>query len=307
MGAIRIGTRGSRLALWQAQYVAEKLRPLAGRRGVEVVEIVTAGDAVREVPLAQIGGEGLFTKEIQRALLDGRVDVAVHSLKDLPTVPAAGLDLAAVPVRGPAGDAFVSRRHRHFSALPRGATLATSSPRRRAQVLFRRPDLRLVDIRGNVETRLRKLDDQELDALILAEAGLERLGLGDAITEVLDPAWMLPAVGQGALGLECRAGDQPTLDLLKHLDDPGTRSAVTAERSLLRALGGGCQVPVGAASEVAGGNLRLRGVVVQPDGRRRVEGKVSGPSDAAEDLGRLLARDLLAQGAEELLDFAPKK
>src|SRR5262245_33986717 len=214
---LRIGTRGSPLALWQANHVAGLLRPLAASRGVELVEIQTAGDQVRDRPLAQIGGEGVFTKEIQRALLAGTVDLAVHSLKDLPTVPVEGLTLAAVPRRGPRCDAFISRRHRNFDSLPAGAVVATSSLRRRAQALHRRPDLRLVDIRGNVETRLRKLDEQDLDGLLLAQAGLERLGLGEAITEVLDPAWMLPAVGQGALGLECRADDRATLALVEPL------------------------------------------------------------------------------------------
>src|SRR5215831_19892741 len=217
MTPIRIGTRGSKLALWQANHVAERLRPLSAPRPVELVVIATAGDQVRDVPLAQIGGEGVFTKEIQRALLDGTVDVAVHSLKDLPTIPVDGLVLAAVPERGPTGDVFVSEKHRRFDDLPPGAVLATSSLRRRAQALFRRPDLRLIDIRGNVETRLRKLHESGLDGIILAQAGLERLGLGSAVTEVLDPAWMLPAVGQGALGLECRAADPGTRALVEPL------------------------------------------------------------------------------------------
>ncbi len=301
MTPIRIGTRGSKLALWQANHVADRLRPLAAPRPVELVVIATAGDQVRDVPLAQIGGEGVFTKEIQRALLDGTVDVAVHSLKDLPTIPVDGLVLAAVPERGPTGDVFVSERHRRFDDLPRGAVLATSSLRRRAQVLHRRPDLKLVDIRGNVETRLRKLREQGLDATILAEAGLLRLGLGTAITEVLDPAWMLPAVGQGALGLECRADDRETLALLGRLNDRPTRQAVLAERAMLRALGGGCQVPMGAVSRVSGGALALRGAVVRPDGARRVEAEQTGPADDAEGIGRRLAEVLLARGAGDLL------
>ncbi len=298
---LRIGTRGSPLALWQANHVAALLRPRAAPRAVELVEIQTAGDRIQDVALSRIGGDGVFTKEIQRALLADAVDVAVHSLKDLPTLPVEGLTLAAVPLRGPAGDVFVSRRHRRFDDLPPGATVATSSLRRRAQALHRRPDLRLVDVRGNVETRLRKLEAQGLDAIILAQAGLERLGLGAAVTEVLDPVWMLPAVGQGALGLECRAEDRDTLALLQPLNHGPTRQAVLAERSLLRALGGGCLLPIGAVTAVAGETLSLRGAVVQGDGTRRLEGQVSGAAADAEAVGRRLAEELLARGARELL------
>jgi hydroxymethylbilane synthase len=268
---------------------------------VELVEIQTAGDRIQDVALSQLGGVGVFTKEIQRALLANQVDVAVHSLKDLPTLAVEGLTLAAVPPRGPAGDGFVSRKHPGFDGLPRHAVVATSSLRRRAQCLHRRPDLRLVDMRGNVETRLRKLAEQDLDGLILAQAGLQRLGLGAAITEVLDPAWFLPAVGQGALGLECRSGDPGTLGLLRQVNDLPTQQAVLAERALLWALGGGCLVPIGAAAAVSGGALTLRGAVLSPDGARRVDGAVTGPAAGAEDLGRRLASDLLARGARELL------
>jgi hydroxymethylbilane synthase len=298
---LRIGTRGSRLALWQADHVAALLGPLAAPRPVELVEIQTAGDRIQDVALSQLGGVGVFTKEIQRALLANQVDVAVHSLKDLPTLAVEGLTLAAVPPRGPAGDVFVSRKHPGFDSLPRHAVVATSSLRRRAQCLHRRPDLHLVDMRGNVETRLRKLAEQDLDGLILAQAGLQRLGLGAAITEVLDPAWFLPAVGQGALGLECRSGDPGTLGLLRQVNDLPTQQAVLAERALLWALGGGCLVPIGAAAVVAGGALTLRGAVLSPDGARRVDGAVTGPAAGAEDLGRRLAGDLLARGARELL------
>jgi hydroxymethylbilane synthase len=266
-----------------------------------LVVIQTAGDRVRDVPLNQIGGDGVFTKEIQRALLDQAVDLAVHSLKDLPTTFVEGLVLAAVPERGPAGDVFVSRRHRRFADLPNGAVVATSSIRRRAQVLHRRPDLRLVNIRGNVETRLRKLDEQELDAVILAEAGLARLGLGSAVTEILDPAWMLPAVGQGALGLECRADDAEVLALVRQVNDAPSWYAVQAERALLRALGGGCQVPIGAATMVRGEELTLHGAVIKPDGTRRIEARQAGPPRAGEDLGRRLAEELFRRGAGELL------
>lgn len=298
---LRIGTRGSRLALWQANHVADLLRPWAGHRPIELVEIQTAGDQVRDVPLSALGGHGAFTKEIQRALLADAVDVAVHSLKDLPTQPTDGLVLAGVPERGPTGDVFVSHRHRVFDELPSGAVVATGSLRRRAQALHRRPDLRIVDIRGNVETRLRKLDEQEPDALILAQAGLERLGLAETITEVLNPTWMLPAVGQGALGLECRVEDQATRDLVQRLNDPPTFHAVLAERAFLRTLQGGCQVPIGALGVVTGETLTLRGAVLAPDGGRRVEGATRGISAGAEELGRDLAMELLARGAGELL------
>jgi hydroxymethylbilane synthase len=301
MSSLRIGTRGSRLALWQANYVANRLRAIAGNRSIELVEIQTSGDEVRDVPLAQIGGEGVFTKEIQRALLEGSVDVAVHSLKDLPTIVVAGLTLCAVPPRGATGDVFVSQKYRRFDDLPPGATLATSSLRRRAQALSRRQDLRLTDIRGNVETRLRKLREQGLDGLILAQAGLERLELADAITEVLDPAWMLPAVGQGALGLECRSADAETQKLVEQLNDQPTRQAVLAERAMLRALGGGCQVPIGAATLVSSDQLKLRGVVLAPDGPQRIEAQIEGKIDRAEALGEQLAQDLLARGARQLL------
>ena len=298
MALLRIGTRGSRLALWQANHVASLLRPLAGSRDVQIVEVQTAGDHIRAAPLPEIGGEGVFTKEIQRALLASTIDIAVHSLKDLPTTPVDGLLLSAVPERGPAQDVFMSGRHKSFDGLPRGAVLATSSPRRRAQALHRRPDLRLADIRGNVETRLRKLAEQQLDGLILAQAGLDRLGLSETITEIL--TWMLPAVGQGALGLECRSDDQATKDLLRRLDHPATRTAVLAERALLSALGGGCQVPIGVRSEIAGGMISLQAVVLSTDGKRRVSGQATGPDADPENLGKGLASELLADGAGEL-------
>jgi hydroxymethylbilane synthase len=298
---LRIGTRGSPLALWQAHFVADRLHATNSSLSVELVEIQTVGDQVRDVPLAQIGGEGVFTKAIQQALLENRVDVAVHSLKDLPTFAVAGLVLASVPSRGPVGDAFVSLRHKSFASLPSGAVVATSSLRRRAQILHRRPDLKLIDIRGNVETRLRKLREDNLDALILAQAGLERLGLASAITEVLDASWMLPAVGQGALGLECREADGVTRTLLQALDHHSTHQAVLAERAMLRGLGGGCQVPIGAATTIAGQTLTLRGVVLPPDGSRCIAGQAAGPLNEAEDLGSELARELLVRGAREVL------
>jgi hydroxymethylbilane synthase len=268
---------------------------------VQLVEIETLGDRVRDRALSQLGGDGVFTKEIQRALLAQAVDVAVHSLKDLPTAPVPGLVLAAVPPRGPTGDVFVSHRHPCFDDLPLGAVVGTSSLRRRAQALHRRPDLRLVDLRGNIETRLRKLVDEDLGAIVLAQAGLERLGLEKHIKEILDPQWMLPAVGQGALGLECRAEDGVTLALLSSVDDRSTHLAVLAERALLRGLGGGCLVPMGAWAAASADHLELRGAVLSPDGARRVAAQTSGPAAEAEVLGQRLAQMLLAKGARALL------
>jgi hydroxymethylbilane synthase len=268
---------------------------------IELVEIQTAGDQIRDVPLVQLGGEGAFTKAIQQALLEERVDLAVHSLKDLPTFVVPGLELVAVPERGPTGDALVSLKHRSFDTLPAGAVVASSSLRRKAQLLHRRPDLKLVDIRGNVETRLRKLAEQNLDATILAQAGLVRLQLADRITEVLDDAWIFPAVGQGALGLECRQNDATTRALLKRIDHPATHAAVLAERAMLRGLGGGCHVPIGAKTRLADGLLHLRGTVLSPDGSRRIEAEIAGLISQAETLGDELARTLRGQGAEELL------
>jgi hydroxymethylbilane synthase len=301
MNPLRIGTRGSPLALWQAHHVAELLRPLAAPRAVELIEIETSGDRIRDKALTQIGGDGAFTKEIQHALLSELVDVAVHSLKDLPTTHIPGLILAAVPERGPSGDVFVSNKYQRFDDLPAGAVIGTSSLRRRSQALHRRPDLQLVNLRGNVETRLRKLDEMRLDAIILAEAGLRRLRLESAITELLDPQWMLPAIGQGAMGLECRAEDSNTRSLLSVLNHAPTQRAVMAERAMLRGLGGGCLVPIGARSEILGERLRLCGVVLSPDGKQRVAAENEGVADDAELVGQQLAELLLSTGAKDLL------
>jgi len=301
MSPLRIGTRGSRLALWQANFVADLLRRVAAPRPVQIVEIQTAGDQAQDQPLKEIGGEGLFTKEIQRAVLAGKADVAVHSLKDLPTLAVESLVLAAVPPRGPVLDVMVSQRHKSFDDLPKGAAIATSSPRRRAQSLHRRPDLRVVEIRGNVETRLKKLVEENLDALILAIAGLERLGLDQKF--FIEPLeWMLPAVGQGALGLECRADDATTRDLLQKLEDRPTRQAVDAERALLRALGGGCQVPIGVCTSMQQDTLRLRGVVLSPDGKQRLEAEGAANAMDSESLGSSVAQILLSKGAQQLLN-----
>ncbi|HEX3152086.1 MAG TPA: hydroxymethylbilane synthase [Gemmataceae bacterium] len=302
MTPLRLGTRGSQLALWQANYIADRLRPVVEPRPVELLIIETDGDRIQDRSIASLGGFGAFTKSIQDALLDNRVDVAVHSLKDLPTIPVPDLELTATPTRGPTGDAFVSHKHSRFEDLQLGAVVGTSSLRRKAQLLNRRPDLRIVDLRGNVETRLRKLREQDLDAIVLAQAGLLRLGLNDAITEILDPTWMLPAVGQGAIGLECRATDSNTRYSVEAVNDPATWAAVRAERAMLWGLGGGCLVPIGSSTKVEDHLLTLRGAVLAPDGSRRIVDTHHGPTDQPLNVGAELAARLLSAGARELLN-----
>jgi hydroxymethylbilane synthase len=300
MTPIRLGTRSSQLALWQAHHVRDLLSK-ATSRPIELVEIETHGDLDQKNRLADMGGFGVFTKAIQDALLDGRCDVAVHSLKDLPTIPVKGLTLGGVPRRGSTGDAFVSLKFKRFEDLPSGAVVGTSSLRRRSQILNRRPDLNLIDLRGNVETRLRKLREQDLDAIVLAQAGLERLGLAGEITELLDPEWMLPAVGQGAIGLECRVADRDVVEILSGLSDPTTHQSVLAERSMLYALGGGCLVPIGASTRVEANRLTLRGSVLSADGKRIVTGTHSGDASEGVRVGEELAKQLMDLGAGEIL------
>jgi hydroxymethylbilane synthase len=296
---IRIGTRASQLALWQSNWVAERLR--AQGVEVELVHITTQGD-VTSGPLGEIGGQGLFTKEIQRALLDGRVHLAVHSLKDLPTEEVEGLTLAAVPERAGEGDALVSNLAATFNDLPPNARVGTGSARRKAQLLHARPDLVINEIRGNVDTRLRKLDEGQYDALVLAEAGLRRLGWEQRIRQVLPKTLMLPAVGQGALGLEVRSDDERTQRAVAGLNDLATNAAVTAERSMLAALRGGCLAPVGAWGRVdETGRLRLDAAVLSHDGRRRIAAVGDSAVNSAIELGRRVARELLHQGAAELI------
>ena len=307
MKSIRIGTRGSALALWQARHVQERLQQLPDTPAVELVIIETQGDRDTQASLSRIGGEGVFTKAIQDAVLAGKADVAVHSMKDLPTATVPGLTLAAIPERASAFDAFVSRKHRRFAELPTGARVATGSLRRRAQLLHHRPDLELVDIRGNIDTRLRKLSELDLNGLILAEAGLCRLGLQSNIAEVLSVKWMLPAVGQGALGLECRSADHETQAVVCRLDEYSSRQSVLAERAVLRALGGGCQVPLGACAQHLkpegpdGRRLRITAAVLSVDGRQRLRETLEGPEGAAEELGIQLAEALLRSGARQFL------
>lgn len=295
---IRLGTRASALARWQAEWVAARLTELGA--AVELVFIKTGGDGTT-TPITESSSPGLFTKEIQRALLDGRVDLAVHSLKDLPTERVEGLTLTAVPPRESPCDAFISNQVPAIERLPHGARVGTGSRRRQSQLLHARPDLTVLDIRGNVETRLQKLDEGEYDAIILAEAGLKRLGLDDRITQLLSPKTMLPAVGQGALGLETRQADQATIAAVTQLDDPDTHACVLAERTLLAALRGGCLAPVGAWGRIADGKLHLDAVVLSADGGTRLEAKVSGDMSSAVALGEEAASQLIEQGAADLI------
>ena len=299
---LRLGTRASPLARWQAEWVAGELRKLG--RQLTLVPLSTRGDQEQAAPLGAIGGQGVFTKELQRALLRDEIDLAVHSLKDLPTDVVEGLELAAVPVRESTADVLVSERFRSFAELPAGATIGTGSLRRRAQLWNARPDLKMLDIRGNVDTRLRKLAEGQYDALVLARAGLVRLGLESHITEVLPEALMLPAVGQGALGIEIRAADVELKEWFAPLDDGATHAAVIAERAMLSALRAGCLAPVAAKGEVTGGTLCLRGAVLSGDGNRRIATEQSGRASDAVEIGRLVAGKLLSQSAGELIESA---
>ncbi|HEX7450056.1 MAG TPA: hydroxymethylbilane synthase [Pirellulales bacterium] len=302
MRTFRVGTRGSPLARWQAEWVAARLREAGAE--VSLVPVSTQGDRQQSGPVETIGGQGVFTKELQRALLDEQIDLAVHSLKDLPTEAVPGLDLAAVPERAPCGDVLICRAASSLAELRSGAVIGTGSLRRRSQLWHARRDLQMADVRGNVDTRLRKLDDGQYDALVLAEAGLLRLGLQRSVTQVLPKELMLPAVGQGALGIEIRSADGQVQGLLAPLDDRPTHQAVIAERAMLAALRGGCLAPVGAWARVESGQLRLSGVVLSGDGSRRIVAEAASDVGAAHDLGRRVADELLKQGAAELIAAA---
>jgi hydroxymethylbilane synthase len=307
MMVIRIGTRGSDLARWQAQHVADLLRGRWPDLEVAIRIITTTGDRVLDVPLAEIGGKGLFTKEIEDALLGGAVDLAVHSLKDLPTELPDGLALGAVLARHDPLDALIAAPGSKLASLAPGARVGTSSLRRRAQILHARPDLDVVSVRGNVPTRLRRVDEGAYDAVILARAGVERLGYASRIQQILPPEVILPAPGQGALGIEIRAGDERILSILTAIEDRDTRWATDAERAFLGALGGGCQVPVGALAvpdPASAGSLRLEGLVAAPDGSRLLRGVRTGHASDGPAIGRDLAADLVARGAAEILRAA---
>ena len=291
-----IGSRGSQLALWQAKWIGARLAERGQETRIEIIK--TTGDKITDVPLAKVGTKGLFTKEIEEALLDGRIDLAVHSLKDLPTEVPAGLSIAATPPREDARDALVGVR---LGELPAGAKVGTSSLRRAAQLRAVRPDLTIESVRGNLDTRLRKLDEGQYQAIVLAAAGLTRLGWADRIAEILQPDVMCPAVGQGTLAIETRT-EGVASEVCAALDHGATRAAVTAERAVLASLGGGCQVPIGAYAEIAGSALRLIGVVIAPDGSLMVRKSDLGAVVNAAEIGRRVGAALLAAGAREILD-----
>jgi len=300
--SVIIGTRGSRLALWQAEYIQGRIQAIAPHLRVTLQIIKTSGDKILDVPLAKIGGKGLFVKEIEEALLGKSIDLAVHSMKDVPSDLPKGLALLSIPKREDPRDALLSRSGLTLQELPEGSRIGTSSLRRQAQLLRARPDFTIHMLRGNLDTRLRKLDEGVYDAIVLAAAGLKRLGWADRITEYLSPDVCLPAIGQGALGLEGRDDDPMVKDLLLQLDDPVTRKAVTAERKFLDRLEGGCQVPIAGYSTIADGELTLDGLVAGVDGMRIIRDTVHGSLDEGDALGSQLAERIIEAGGKEILD-----
>lgn len=299
---IRIATRKSQLALWQAEHVRDLLKEFHPQLKVELVTMTTQGDRILDAPLAKIGGKGLFVKELEQSMLRGEADIAVHSMKDVPVELPSGLHISTILLREDPRDAFVSNRYQSFDELPQGVRVGTSSLRRRCQLAALRPDLEILDLRGNVNTRLGKLDNGEYEAIILASAGLKRLAMDARIRQLLEPEQMLPAIGQGAIGIECREEDARIHELLAPLNDHETGVRVRAERAMNERLHGGCQVPIGGYAEMDHGVVVLRGLVGRPDGSEIVRGNISGrPEDVAE-LGVVLADDLLARGAREILD-----
>lgn len=298
MAQLRIGSRGSQLALWQANHISALLRERGHQVEIEIIK--TTGDKITDVALAKVGVKGMFTKEIEEALAEGRVDLAVHSLKDLPTELPAGFEMAAITRRENPNDVFLSVKHNNLKELPRGARVGTSSLRRQAQLKVARADLQVHPLRGNVDTRIRKLEDGEYDAIILAAAGLNRLGRTQLVREVLSADFMCPAAGQGALGIEIRAGDVKMREILRFLDDADARATTTCERALLNQLGGGCQVPIGAHAEVvANGRMLLTAVVARPDGSKLLRETQNGADP--EQLGIQVGQTLLRKGADAIL------
>jgi len=300
--SIRIATRKSQLALWQAEYVKAELLRHHRNLSVELVPLSSKGDKILDVPLAKVGGKGLFVKELEQAILDGEADIAVHSMKDVPMEFPEGLTLSVICERADPRDAFVSNKYLELSDLPPGAVVGTSSLRRQCQLLAHRPDLEVTFLRGNVNTRLAKLDAGEFDAIILAEAGLKRLAFDERIRTCIAPEVILPAGGQGAVGIECRTNDHSLIELLAPLHHQTTAEAVIAERAMNRALEGGCQVPIGCYALHRGSELWLRGLVGEPDGSRIIFAEQRGLPQEAETLGQQLAAQLLDAGAGVILD-----
>ena len=298
---IRIATRHSPLAMWQANFVKAELEKFHPGLVVELLPIKTQGDIILDTPLAKIGGKGLFVKELEVAMLDGRADLAVHSMKDVPVDFPEGLGLTIICEREDPRDAFVSNHFSNLDQLPLGSVVGTCSLRRQCQLLELRPDLIVKELRGNVNTRLRKLDEGQYDAIILAAAGLLRLKMEDRIANYIEPEVSLPAVGQGAVGIECRLDDQQTIELLKPLEHAKTRQRVTAERAMNLALQGGCQVPIGSYSIFKGNQLFLRGLVGSVDGKKIIRKEITGNPEDAEQMGLSLAKQLLDCGAKEIL------
>lgn len=301
MKTLKIATRQSPLALWQAEHIRARLQELHPDLTVELVKFVTQGDKILDTPLAKIGGKGLFVKELEAALLDGRADLAVHSMKDVPMALPEGLTLAVICEREDPLDAFVSNQFEKFADLPQGARVGTSSLRRKSQILKQRPDLQIIDLRGNVGTRLGKLDEGQYDAIILASAGLKRLGLENRIRHTIEPNVSLPAVGQGALGLECRADDQEVLALIQPLLHIETDVCVRAERAFNAYLEGGCQVPIAGYATLQDGKIHIEGRVGSVDGQTLLRAELNDEIHNAQQLGENLARNLLEQGAGDLL------
>jgi hydroxymethylbilane synthase len=298
---IRIATRKSALALWQAEFIRTALRAVHQDLEVELVPMSTRGDQILDSPLAKVGGKGLFVKELEQALLDGRADIAVHSMKDVPVELPAGLALPAIVEREDPRDAFVSSVCGGLDDLPSGARVGTSSLRRQCQLRAMRPDLEILDLRGNVNTRLAKLDSGQYDAIVLACAGLKRLGFAERIRVEIAPEVILPAIGQGAIGIECRTDDARVNSMIRSLADSRTTLCVSAERAMNARLMGGCQVPIAGFAQLTGDQIVLRGLVATPDGRQVLRGQVQGPSRQALELGNSLADELLRRGADRIL------
>jgi hydroxymethylbilane synthase len=299
---IKIGTRGSKLALWQANWVKSALEKKYPSTPVELIIIKTQGDKILDVPLAKVGGKGLFVKEIEQALLARHIDIAVHSMKDMPADIPQELCIGAIPERENPADVFISRSGAGFSELPAGSVIGTSSLRRGAQLRHARPDIVIRSIRGNLDTRLKKLESENFDALVLAAAGVKRLNLEHKVTEYLDPEFMLPAIGQGALCIEIRKDDSTVGSLVASLDHTPTRTAVAGERAFLNRLEGGCQVPIAGHGRISENQFILTGLVAEVDGSRVIKGEKSGPPDSSETSGIELAEELLARGADKILE-----